>query len=195
MRNHDRNDPEAGFARALDLAGGLLVAGLAIGGVLFVPTWFDASRAEVDAEIARLEALADDEARLLAEHATVARDRAAAEARLARAIERVPLRLDESAFLDEVVALADRHAIQLGDYETGRVVSRPTHDELDVVINGRSDHGALCRLLAGLGGSPRAGRVTELVVDRVEDESAVLSFRLSWRLYSRPVEVASKTEG
>lgn len=195
MRNDVRNDPEGGFARALDIAGGVLVAGLAIGGVLLVPAWFDASRAEVDAEITRLEALAADAARVLVEHETVARELAQAEARLAHAIERVPLRLDESAFLDEVVALAERHAIQLGDYETGRVVSRPTHDELDVVINGRSEHGALCRLLAGLGGSPRAGRVTELEVNRIDDTTAVLSFRLSWRLYARQVDVASKTKG
>lgn len=194
MSGYD-NTNDAGYGRMLDAAGLLCVIGLAIGGGLLIPAWFDASRAEVDAEIARLEALAMRETNVRDGHAQSAADLAEIEERLAHAIDRVPLAVDESTFVSEVVSLAETHEITLGDYETLQTRSHETHDEMDVVIEGNCRYGSLCRLLAGLASSPRAGRVTELQVDLVEPRSGELSFRLVWRLYSRPGEVALQAAG
>lgn len=187
--NHE--NPDAGHGRMLDIVGLVASVGLAVAGVFLIPRWFDASRAEIDAEIARLEALEAGAETVRANHDRTSEELRTAEARLEHAIDRVPLAVDESAFLSEVVDLANEHEIRVGDYETGQTRSHATHDELDVTVEGKCSHPALCRLLAGLAASPRAGRVTHLSVDLVDPRTGHLNFRLTWRLYARPGEVAS----
>ncbi len=183
------NDPIR-LRRVVDVTGAVLAVGLAVGGIVSVREWFGAGHARHVADHRWLSSVLAEKEAINRELEIARRELEAVETRLQHAIERVPDRADEAAFLAEVVELFDRTAVELRDYRTGRPVTRETHGELDVTISGTCRYEGLCRALAGLKDSPRAGRVVRLDVELGEQDEEGLEFELTWRLYSRHEDLA-----
>lgn len=180
----------ATYRRVVDVTGAMTVFGIAAVGVLLVPVWFDAARVEHEAERQKLQRLAAGEEIIREDLEKAETELNELETRLDRAIARVPETANEAEFLAEVVEVFESAGVVLRHYRTGRPVKKDSHHELDVTIEGTCDYPGLCRTLAGLADSPRAGRVVGLSVDLGSRDTVQLDFELTWRLYSRPTEVA-----